>query len=185
MGFSQYKAVEALKGLKAPDLTKSGYITPKRIEEMQIRVGALKLLYGTERVDAPICEALSHLAKEARVHEKMGRLQAMEVMNYVHGCESEERQVGHTAIRDPHPVSKAAKEAREAYQNELEKLRAFLPKIEKYKAMIVVGIGGSYLGTKAVYNALKAFQTNDRKVYFASNVDPDRVQAILEEVDIK
>ena len=190
MKFPQYNSFRELEGLakNAPDLTKPDVLTDERIRKMTISFGKWRMLYGTERVDEKICNALVQLAIESKVHEKMTRLQNMEVMNYVKNCQSEERRVGHTAIRnlDLHAkLSDPAREAREDYQTELKKLKAFLHKAEKYKSMIIVGIGGSYLGTDAVYNALKAYQTNNKKLYFASNVDPDKVNAILADVDLK
>lgn len=189
MKFQDYKNVVELQELakSAPSLAKPFYLNGERIQKMILSFGRWKMLYGTERVDEKICKTLSDLAIEAEVHEKMIRLQNMEVMNYVKNCESEQRRVGHTAIRslDTKKMSPEALQAKEDYQTELDKLIAFLPKIKKYQSMIVVGIGGSYLGTEAIYHALKAFQTEDKALYFASNVDPDKINAILEEVDLE
>ena len=146
------------------------------------------MIYGTERVNDEICKALSNLAIDTGAHEKMVRVQNMEVMNYVKNCESENRRVGHTAIRNLDLTSKcteAAREARDDYVGELRKLKSFLATTKKYKSMIIVGIGGSYLGTEAVYHALKSCQENDKKLYFASNIDPDKVNGILSEVDLE
>jgi len=190
MKFEEYKSVAELEQLakNPPDLTKEGFLNEKRVKEYAISFGKWRLLYGTERVDEKICKALKTLALEAKVFEKMSKMQNMEVMNYVNNCESEQRRVGHTAIRDlekNRKTSDFAREAAEDYQSELRKLKAFLEKTEKFNAMIVVGIGGSYLGTEAVYHALKAEQRNAKKLYFASNIDPDKVQSILKEVDPK
>lgn len=190
MKFQDYKASHELQELAkmAPNLTKPGYLNAERIKKFTLSFGKCRMLYATERVDEKICKALSHLAAEAGVHEKMDRLQNMDVMNYVNHCESERRRVGHTAIRNQNNTrrwSQETREAREDYQAELRKLKSFLPKMQKYQSMIVVGIGGSYLGTKAIYHALRAFQKNDKRLYFASNVDPDKIEAILKEVDLK
>ncbi len=190
MKFEDYKSVSELQELAktAPDLTKQSYLSDERVKKMVISFGKWRLLYGTERVDDRICKALSNLALEANVHEKMHKLQDMSIMNYVNNCKSEQRRVGHTAIRNQDKDSKTSTEAREAredYQVELRKLRDFLPKSQKFSSMIIVGIGGSYLGTEAVYHTLKAYQENNKKLYFASNVDPDKINAILAEVDLK
>lgn len=176
------------KAKKAPDLTKPGVLSGARIDKYRISACNLEMLYATERVSDEICNDLVKLAKEADVLEKMEFLQNMEVMNYVNNFESENRMVGHTAIRHPNPGKEYSDHVRQAskeYQVEIDKLKHFLPKVEKFTSMIVVGIGGSYLGALAVYDALKAYQTNNRKLYFASNVDPDKVASILEEVDLK
>lgn len=191
MKFTQYPAYQKLKELAetAPDLTKEGTISAKRVESMALTSCAWKMLYATERVDEKIQKALCELATDAKVQEKMGKLQNMAVMNFVKNVEeSENRRVGHTAIRNPQPGEEFSKEVTEAskiYSAELEKLKKFLPKVERYKNMIVVGIGGSYLATKAMLAALSAYQTKDRKLYFASNVDPDKIASLLEKVDLR
>lgn len=182
-----WKKLEGLSGL-APDLSLPGALNHQRIEKMILKAEGWTLSYGTERVNEEILDNLYDLAAEAKVEEKMNRLQRMEVMNYVRNCKSEERMVGHTAIRDLPPskqLSEAAFTAAKEYETELEKLKSFLLETKAYTSMIVVGIGGSYLGTYAVYHALKAYQKNDKKLYFASNVDPDKVNSILKEVDLK
>lgn len=170
-----------------PDLTRASFLTPERIDKMAVEALSWKMLYATEAVDSEVEKALVRLSREANVLEKMAFLQEMQVMNYVNNCESEERRVGHTAIRALEVSPYASKEltaAVDAAKSEMVKLEAFLPKVDKFKAMVVVGIGGSYLGTKAVLEALKAYQQNGRKLYFASNVDPDKIQSILQEVEL-
>ena len=51
--------------------------------------------------------------------------------------------------------------------------------------MIQIGIGGSDLGPRALYIALKAYQKKNRRVHFISNVDPDDATAVLKEIDPK
>jgi glucose-6-phosphate isomerase len=117
----------------------------------------------------------------------MDFLQNMEIMNYVNNYDSEKRMVGHTAIRHPNPGSEYSDHVHQAskdYHKELEKLNHFLPKVQKFKHMIVVGIGGSYLGTLAVYEALKNCHETNKPIHFASNVDPDKVLSILRGIDL-
>jgi glucose-6-phosphate isomerase len=170
-----------------PDLTKSGTLSEDRIASMKLTALNLKMLYATERVDEKICQALAELAKQTDVLERMDFLQNMEIMNYVNNYESEKRMVGHTAIRHPNPGNEYSDHVHQAskdYQMELEKLQHFLPKAQKFKHMIVVGIGGSYLGTLAVYEALKNCYQTDKTLHFASNVDPDKVFSILREINL-
>ncbi len=189
MKFDELTAYKRLGELaeKAPDLTKAHYLNAERVKEYSLTALGMTLNYATERVDRAICDELSKLAKEANVADKMHMLQDMELMNYVNNCESERRKVGHTAIRNLKPgkeSSAAVHAASEEYQVELKKLAKFHSKYE-WKSMIVVGIGGSYLGTLAVEQALKNTQKNDRQLYFASNVDPDKVASILDQVELK
>ena len=61
------------------------------------------------------------------------------------------------------------------YQSEaqVEEIELFGKKISRlYERFVVVGLGGSSLGTKAVYKAIKAQKRNDCKVDFLDNIDP-------------
>ncbi|MDJ0651851.1 MAG: glucose-6-phosphate isomerase [Simkaniaceae bacterium] len=189
--FNEYPSIEKLKELaeKPYDLSKEGNLTPKRVNQLKSEALNLKLLYGAERVDEKTLEALFDLAKEVNVHEKMEAMQAGVVMNKIEGHESENRMVLHTAMRDffdQKNASKKAKEAAALAYAELEKLKRFLDSIEKegFTDMIQVGIGGSELGPKAIYLALKAFKREGKRVHFISNVDPDDAAHVLQQVDL-
>src|SRR5690606_32245736 len=95
-----------------------------------------RLLYGTERVDDRVMNALEELAKESLALEKMKKMQSGETVNTIHGFESENRAALHTATRDffDHPNnSKMAAEAAQLAKDETEKLKLFLEKLDKEK----------------------------------------------------
>ncbi|AIJ04881.1 glucose-6-phosphate isomerase [Methanocaldococcus bathoardescens] len=50
-----------------------------------------------------------------------------------------------------------------------------------YKNVVVVGMGGSILGTMAIYYAISAFKNN---AYFIDNSDPEKTLSILKKVDL-
>ncbi len=79
---------------------------------------------------------------------------------------SEDRAALHTALRIPRELNKYP----EVWQV-LDKIN-FFTKNNKFKTFIVIGIGGSYLGTKYIHDALKHVISTDKKLYFVSNVDP-------------
>ena len=172
------------------DLTDEGGLTPKRIEAMISEALGLKLFYGMERINERILIALSELAEEAGALEKMRAMQAGEVLNFIEGCESENRSVLHTAMRDffdQRQTAEKAKEASDLAYAELEKLKGFLSEIDKkqiYTDMVQVGIGGSELGPKAIYYGLEAFKKEGRRLHFFSNIDPDEGAAIFKQVDL-
>lgn len=189
--FLEFKAFQKLKKLaeKPVDLTDAGKMTPKRIEKMALEGGGFKLLYGTERVDETVLDALYELAKEAKVQEKMKAMQAGAVINRIEGFESENRAVLHTAMRDQfenRQTESGAIEASEKAGRELKKLQNFLEKIEgKFTDLIQIGIGGSDLGPRALCIAVQAFQKPNRRIHFISNVDPDDASGVLSRVDLK
>jgi len=190
--FTKLKSVLRLKELaeEPVDLTIDGVLSAKRIDAMIKESLKLKLFYATERVSDVTVQALYELADETKVIEKMKEMQSGKVINRIEGYESENRAVLHTAMRDFFDHAETSAEAKEAarlaYQ-ELEKLTAFLKEIENkdlYTDMVQVGIGGSDLGPRAIYLALKAFQKPGRRAHFFSNVDPDDATDVMKDLDL-
>jgi glucose-6-phosphate isomerase len=132
---------------------------------------------------------LQELSEESGAVEHMLVMQAGGIVNKLEALPSENRPALHTATRDffEHRQSTtAAKELSAAAWNELEKLKNFLDQNgSKFEYVIQIGIGGSELGPKAVYEALKVYQKPHRHVHFVANVDPDEAAFVLSEVDLK
>lgn len=188
--FTHYKASQKLEHLaKHPfDFAKSG-LTPERLAKFVTEACGYKFLYGTERITEEIMHTLIELAQECHAVEQMNHMQSGEVINLIKGYKSENRSVLHTATRDffenPQTGKNAVEAARKA-RLEVEKLKAFLPKIEnRFTDLIMIGIGGSDLGPRATYIALQRFQKPNRHVHFISNVDPDDAARVLKSVDLK
>jgi glucose-6-phosphate isomerase len=55
----------------------------------------------------------------------------------------------------------------------------------KQKNIVVIGIGGSTLGTYAIYKFLKHSKELTKKLYFLETTDPIDIQAKLEDIDLK
>lgn len=189
MTYPQFHAFQKLQklALKPFDLT-SG-LDAKRIEKMMAQGVGFQLLYGTERVDAQVVEALLNLAEEAKALEQMAAMQRGEVINRIEGFDSENRAVLHTAMRDQFDHRQSAKEASEAAEmagRELAKLEKFLAKTEgRFTDLIQIGIGGSDLGPRALAVALQPFHRAGKRVHFISNVDPDDANGVLAGLDLK
>lgn len=172
------------------DLAVEGNLTPQRIAHFVSEACGYKLLYGTERVTDEVMAALVELAAEAQVLNKMARMQAGEVLNFIQGFPSENRSVLHTATRDffdhQNTGTKAVAATKQA-QHEVEKLRAFIAAIDrehKFTDMVCIGIGGSDLGPRAHYVALEYLLKKGRTVHFVSNVDPDDASSALKGLDL-
>lgn len=192
LAFDQYTATSKLRELaRHPfDLTAPRNLTPERLARFSTEAVGIKFLYGTERITEEVMETLGKLAEEARVHHKMEEMQAGDVINKIEGFPSEERRVLHTALRDffdsPNP-SPAAREATAKARAEADKLDAFMQKIDEegeFNTLIMIGIGGSYLGPEACYLALEHLKKPMRNVFFISNVDPDNTADILNNVNL-
>ena len=188
--FDAYKKLKAL-ALNPIDLSKEKVVTPERLTKYKAEAPGLKLLFGTERIDDNVLDALFELAKETDAVGQMKAMQSGVVLNKIEGYASENRTVLHTAMRDffDHPqTAKPAKEAADLEKKELDKLNNFLSKLDdenKFTDLVQVGIGGSDLGPRALYIALQAYKVNGRNVHFISNVDPDDVAGTLKGLDLK
>lgn len=191
--FNAFTSTSRLQALSRDpiDFTKEGSLTPERIKKYVASACDYQLLYATERVTDQVMDALIDLAKESKALEKMKRMQDGEVMNFIEGFPSENRKVLHTALRDffDHPQkSESAQKAKEQALQEIEKLKHFLEKIDKenrFTDFILVAIGGSELGPKALYLALEHLRKPNRRVHFIGNIDPDDTAETLKSLDLK
>ncbi len=71
----------------------------------------------------------------------------------------------------------------------LNKLNKFVENFDKeypdIKNIIVIGIGGSSLGTRAIYKFLVSSKELKRKMYFLESTDPSELQDLIKHIDIK
>ena len=167
------------------DLSAKEAVNAKRIQSMQMSACGIKMLYGTERVDDKTMEALAALAKDREVMDKLKAMMDGEVVNKIEGYDCENRMVLHTAMRDVFDSpnqAKAAKEAADLEKAELTKLKDWCGQLEKdnkFTDMLLIGIGGSDLGPRALYLALQGYKKEGRRVHIVSNVDPDDAAQVL------
>ncbi len=194
--FDQIKAIQKLKQLaKIPyDLAAQNALSPGRIASYRTSACGFDFLYSTQRVDNEVMEALQELANEAQLVEQFKAMKSGAVMNRIIGHDSEERQVLHTACRDIFINTPLAPQATAEAKAQLARLKKFLTDIDSgtitnqqgqpFTTILQVGIGGSDLGPRALYQALKAYCQNERQAYFIANVDPDDAAAVLSGLDL-
>ncbi len=71
-------------------------------------------------------------------------------------------------------------------EQDISHITEFVQKIDpQFQTMVVLGIGGSALGNKAIYNALKTEAELKRKVLVYDNVDPVFLHEILAEINLE
>ncbi|MDP3479952.1 MAG: glucose-6-phosphate isomerase [Desulfoprunum sp.] len=177
------------------DLTLPEALTANnRLERYICQSDGLKLLYATQRVTDEVLDTLQELSAECQLVSQFQEMRRGGIMNCISGFESENRQVLHTACRDLFSDTPAEPEATAQARRELAKLALFLEGIDtgqicnaegkKFSTMIHVGIGGSDLGPRSIYEALIPYGQKGRQVFFISNVDPDDASAVLAQVDL-
>jgi glucose-6-phosphate isomerase len=108
----------------------------------------------------------------------MKAMQTGEIVN-----RTENRPALHTAMRDLFG-SPLAPKASQMAQEEIDKLRKFLPQLDRFTTLVQIGIGGSSLGPEAISIALTPYARKGKRVRFLTNVDPDDGAAIFKSVDL-
>lgn len=188
--FTSYRTFNRLQELALEPLDfKQDTLTSKRLETFLSKACGWTFSFATQRVNEITLLAFQELAEEAGALEQMLVMQAGGVVNKIQGVSCENRPVLHTAMRDffeSRQTAPLAKEAAELAWIELEKLKHFSDEaIDKYETVIQIGIGGSELGPKAVYEALKVYQKPGKQVHFVANVDPDEAAYVISQVDLQ
>ncbi|GAB4333199.1 MAG: glucose-6-phosphate isomerase [Desulfobulbaceae bacterium] len=176
------------------DLTAPGALSSKRFGRYKASVAGLDFLYATQRVDDRVLGCLQRLADEARLVDQFMAMKDGRVMNRIEGYESENRPVLHTACRDVFGASPRYPQATREAREQLGRLEKFLAELEDgslvneegrpFTTMVQVGIGGSDLGPRALYLALKRYGRPGRSARFIANVDPDDAAEVLGGLDL-
>ena len=67
-----------------------------------------------------------------------------------------------------------------------ERINNYISTIDKdFDNIVVLGIGGSALGNKALYSALRIEKSLSKKLFVADNVDPSLIYDILSQIELK
>lgn len=194
------EAFKKLCSLKdAVDLKKelSGENAKDRVETYSTPAGAnLFYNYAAKQVDKKILSVLQALSKEAQLKEKFESLYNGDIVNT-----GENRRVLHHLTRGQlgKDVIVDGVNKRAFYKEQQEKIADFANDIhtgkilasdgKSFNTVVQIGIGGSDLGPRAMYLALKNWAlmkgTLKMRAEFISNVDPDDATAVLYSIDLK
>ena len=171
-------------------------LSAKRISLYSAAAGSgITYNYAAMPVNNEIIEKLQELCDEMELTEKYVALLSGEMMN-----PGEKRLVLHQLTRGNCTGSRveADGEDKEAfYTEQLERIRDFSEKVRSgrikgstgkaFDTVCQIGIGGSDLGPRALYLALKGWAAGDNvrqlRAEFISNVDPDDAAAVLRTIN--
>ena len=192
------KSYNELKNAASVNLVEAmaGANGAERVKKYSVPMAAgLNYNYAAKEVDDNILSALAALADEAQLTDKYAALYNGEVINT-----GEKRMVLHQLTRGQlgEDVVADGVNKREFYVKEQKRIADFANKVhsgeianakgEKFTTVVLIGIGGSDLGPRAMYLALEnwAKRTGNFKMEakFISNVDPDDASAVLNSVDV-
>lgn len=170
-------------------------LNEERVENFEIETGKqIRFNYAALPVNNKIVDALAELSKEQNLIEKYKLILTGETMN-----PGEERKVLHhlTRMEPLSPVMYKDQNIRKFYIEQQERINVFAGKIHsgqlkgstgiKFDTVIQIGIGGSDLGPRAMYIAIK--EAVGEKIMmnasFISNVDPDDAASVLENANLE
>lgn len=186
-------AFDDLQRIKTPDIARllTGNGAAERVERYSIPMPAdMRYNYAAKQVDETVLTILQSLAVEQQLIEKYRLLLDGDEINT-----GEKRKVLHQLARGQlgKDVLYNGKNMRTFYVEQLEKVRTFseavhngritAPNGKPFTDVVQIGIGGSDLGPRALYLALKSWATKHKAAkltaHFISNVDPDDATAVL------
>ncbi|MBU0859697.1 MAG: glucose-6-phosphate isomerase, partial [Alphaproteobacteria bacterium] len=155
-----------------------------------IKHDGIVLDYSRHRVTDATMAKLMDLAKHCDVAGWRDRMFAGEKIN-----NTENRAVLHTALRRPRAdhVAVDGENVMPFVHDVLDRMENFTQAVHEGRwrghsgravtDVVNIGIGGSDLGPRMVYQALRAFHKDDIRVHFVSNVDGADIESVLSECD--
>jgi glucose-6-phosphate isomerase len=160
----------------------------KRFKRFSLAQGGLFLDYSKNRITAETMRLLTALAREADVAGWRRRMAKGETVN-----QSEGRAALHMALRANKGDGVGTKETLARVLRERARLKRFADDVhagkragatgERFRAAVVLGIGGSHRGPAMAVEALRPYRRPDFEVRFAANVDGAALARSLEDLD--
>src|SRR5450631_4284833 len=151
---------------------------PDRGDTMHLEVGDLYLDYSKNRLTAETIRLLAALARRAHVEQRRDAMFAGEKINV-----TERRAVLHVALRAPRDehIAVDGVDVVPQVHRVLDRMSDFSNRVRsgawtghtgrRIRNIVNIGIGGSDLGPRMAYEALKDFSDRSLTVRFVSNVD--------------
>lgn len=161
-----------------------------RFSNFSVRHSDLLYDYSKHLISNKTMDLLEQLFEQAHVKEAIQAQLKGHAIN-----ETENRAVLHTALRRPEKDSLEVDgtDVIPLVHQELNKMYAFAKEVRNgnwkgfsgkaIKYVVNIGIGGSDLGPKMVYEGLYTFSRPDLQFHFVSNVDGADIAKVLRQVD--
>lgn len=164
--------------------------SPQRLEAYSLAAAGIFYDFSRQRVDGAALDLLYSLAENAGARDRFREMMAGEKVN-----RSENRAALHTACRDlsPDPVFVDGIDVKPELAAVNRRIARFADDIHTgrltgstgrtFRHAVVIGIGGSYLGTQFIANALRHRADRGIQLHFLSNVDPHNFGEIAAGID--
>lgn len=157
-----------------------------------LKKAGMRFDFTRHRIDTQILSLLHRCAEVKAVPSRFREMMSGNMAN-----PTENRAALHTATRSfsHQPVHVNGTDVMPDLERERKRIRSFSEAIRNGKILgttgkplntiVLIGIGGSYLGTEFVYQALQAYGKSDIPIHFLSNVDIHQFADITRRVDIE
>lgn len=177
-------AMKAIAGAQASVRMADLVADAARDEALQFEAAGLYLDLRRQKIDLAGWRALLKQAEVLQLREKIASLFKGEIVNVTEG-----RPALHPACRNPDLLG--GSQTGVVLSEAREKTRAFANLVMRDDALdghpvrriVNIGIGGSDLGPRFVYDALKAFRRDGVEARFVSNLDPADLDDALDGAD--
>lgn len=159
-----------LAGVLLADMFKADQL---RFKNLSVQIPGLLMDYSKQRITTETIKLLCDLAKSLDLNHAIEKLFSGDIVNL-----TEQRPALHTELRNPQPNKNVVKEV-------LKQMRAFVAQVHSshYTDVIILGIGGSDLGPRLVYEALEPYRISDIRLHFVANVDGDTLMPLLKKLN--
>ncbi|MEM8843536.1 MAG: glucose-6-phosphate isomerase [Pseudomonadota bacterium] len=154
-----------------------------RFENFSLNLDSLLFDYSKNIITKKTQGLLVQLAEKSEVEQWRDKMFSGETIN-----NTEQRAVLHTALRDP-----GRSDVSDEIQNELAHMEKLCHKLHSgqwlgykntpLKEIVVIGIGGSYLGPKLACEALRPYSQANINVHFIANIDAHVLEEVLSEIN--
>ena len=164
----------------------------ERFNKFSISQAGITLDYSKNRASDTTVRLLMALARQCKLEDKIAAMFNGEKVN-----STENRAVLHTALRQQSatPLLLDGVDINEQVRAALAKMAIFTRGVhqgelrsstnEAYTDIVCLGIGGSFLGPKIVFETLKDYRQEKHKLHFVANVDGWHLSQVLEKLNPK
>ncbi len=163
---------------------------PRRLPDFSLSGKDFFYDFSRQRVDQPAMDLLKELAEAREIMEKIHAMADGAIVNT-----TENRAALHTAARDfsEKPLVVDDMDVPSEIRRVRDEIKAFSEAVHNhtlvgdtgkpFRHVVVIGIGGSYLGTECVARALEAMADKGITLHFLANVDIHNFGRVVECID--
>lgn len=157
-----------------------------------VRIAESGLTYDFSKslVSAEAFSMLIELADECKLSQAIDDFFGGKAIN-----ETEKRAVLHTALRQFSSNDYLSDDIYQKVTHERSRIKNFVNEIlsgerlasngKPFRHVVNIGIGGSDLGLRMAYKALKPYKTSDLQLHFINSIDAQQIEQLLQEISLE